>query len=60
MPKYRYVGSGPCRYGTKEVNSGDVVDASAQPGKNFLLVVDEPKPEPLRRHAVVDEVEKEK
>ena len=38
MPKYRYTGSGPCRYGTKDVNAGDVIDASAQPGKNFVLV----------------------
>ena len=41
MPLYRYTGSGPCRYGTKDVNTGDVVDASAQPGKNFVLIDEE-------------------
>ena len=51
MPKYRYTGSGPCRYGTKDVNAGDVIDASSQPNKNFVLIVEEdvePKPEPAQ------------
>lgn len=61
MPLYRYTGSGPCRYGTKDVNAGDVVDASAQPGKNFALVEEqevETKVEPtqLRRRAVAADV----
>ncbi len=51
MPKYRYTGTGPCRYGNRPVNPGDVVDASAKPGKNFVLV-EEPKVEaPARRRA---------
>ena len=38
MPKYRYTGTGPCRYGAMPLRQGDVVDASAKPGKNFALV----------------------
>ena len=43
MPKYRYFGTGPCRYGVQNVQTGDIVDASAKPGKNFVLVQDEPQ-----------------
>lgn len=39
MPKYRYFGTGPCRYGARELRAGDVIDASAKPGKNFEEVV---------------------
>ena len=45
MPKYRYFGTGPCRYGVQNVQPGDLVDASAQPGKNFVRVQDEPPQE---------------
>ena len=49
MPKYEYTGTGPCKYGTQEVKFGDIVDASAQPGKNFKLVEQEPAPPTTRR-----------
>ncbi len=46
MPKYKYHGEGPCNYGTQIVNTGDIIEASARPGKRFELI-DEPKsPEP--------------
>lgn len=59
MPKYRYIGTGPCRYGNLPVNTGDIVDASAQPGKNFVLIEDgvkkeEPPPPAPRRRSSAD------
>ena len=45
MPKYRYEGEAPCNYGSMLVKTGDVIDASAQPGKRFVLV-EEPAPVP--------------
>lgn len=53
MPRYRYVGDGPSRYGMKELRKGDVVDASDRPGKNFVEVV-EPE-EPARRKRLLPE-----
>ena len=49
MPKYLYTGDGPCRYGATEVRKGDVIDASASPGKNFREVPAEPEPPPRKR-----------
>ena len=43
MPKYKYEGTTPCRVGSLEVNTGDLVDASFSPGKRFTLVEEEPR-----------------
>lgn len=58
MPKYRYTGQGPCRYGSQPVNPGDIVDASAKPGKNFVEV-EAPKQEPARRRSSATEAASE-
>ena len=44
MPKYRYEGEAPCSYGSQVVNTGDIIDASALPGKRFVLVLEAPMP----------------
>ena len=46
MPKYRYDGEAPCSYGGQLVNTGDVIDASASPGKRFVLVEEPAVPIP--------------
>ena len=43
MPKFLYTGEEPCQYGGQVVKTGDVVDASASPGKRFVPFV-EPEP----------------
>lgn len=36
MPQFQYIGTGLCRYGGHKVNSGEIIQVSYSPGKNFI------------------------
>ena len=55
--KYTYVGQSTARLGTARVEPGDVVEASAWPGKNFIPVEEPkptPKPTPIKKKEATD------
>ena len=54
MPKYKYNGQSPCHLGTALVRPGDIVDASATPGKNFTIVEAPKPPAPPRKTRAED------
>jgi len=42
MPKYRYIGTEPCRYGSGLIMPDAVTEMTSAPSKHFVLVPDAP------------------